>query len=201
VNSPAGAARSIAFARRSDLALLGFKGPRAAEWAAGQGLPVPPAANRYLRSAGGALLVARLGAAEFFVEASPAGVPESAGGADMIARLRAALAARPPGVYPVLREDSAFRLAGDAVHEVLAQVCNVDFAALAPSAMSVVMTLMIGVAVIVIPEPAATDAADGAAAGGRGYGIWCDPTFGPYLGDTLETVVADGGGIIIGESA
>jgi sarcosine oxidase gamma subunit len=193
VSAVAAAGRTVAFERRHALALAGFKGPRAAEWAGLQGLPLPPAANRFARSADGGLLVARLGAAEFFIEAA-------AGGARIIAPLRAALAARPPGVYPVLREDWGFRLGGDAVHEVLAQVCNVDFAALTLSSMGVVMTLMVGVAVIVIPEAATAGGPDDARGGGRCYGIWCDPTFGAYLGEALKTVVEGGGGIIIGES-
>jgi sarcosine oxidase subunit gamma len=202
VSAVAAAGRQVAFERRHSLALVGFKGPRAAEWAALQGLPLPPAANRFVRSADGGLLVARLGSTEFFVEESTAGGPEAAaGGTRIIAPLRAALDVRPPGVYPVLREDHAFRLGGDAVHDVLAQVCNVDFAASALSSMSVFMTLMVGVAVIVIPEPAKACSADDAPDGGRRYGIWCDPTFGAYLGETLETVMAGGGGITIGESA
>ncbi len=188
MSAAATAARPVALERRTDFALAGFKGPRAVEWAGAQGLPLPPAANRFERSEDGSLLVARLGSVEFFVEETTAGVPAAAGGAPSIAELRAALEARPSGVYPVLREDSAFRLAGEGVHDVLAQVCNVDFTVLSVSSTRVVMTLMAGVAVIVIP-------------GTGHYSIWCDPTFGAYLGETLAAVVADGGGIISGESA
>jgi hypothetical protein len=54
------------------------------------------------------------------------------------------------------------------------------------------MTLMIGVAVLVVPENTA---------GGRRYRIWCDPTFGPYLGESLGAVVLECGGRYTGVSA
>jgi sarcosine oxidase gamma subunit len=190
---------AVSFERRQGVSLAGFKGPGAIAWAVAQGLPMPPAANRFVRSAQGALLVARLGSAEFFVEECATDVQSATPG--HVPRLRTALAARPAGVYPVLREDSAFRLAGASVHEVLAQVCNLDFAARDPASMGLVMTLMAGVAVIVIAEAAGGTAANGAAQIASNYSIWCDPTFASYLGETLESVVADGGGIIIGESA
>jgi hypothetical protein len=47
------------------------------------------------------------------------------------------------------------------------------------------MTLMAGVAVLVLLQTTAAD---------RAYHIWCDPTFGPYLQETLGAVVTDHGG-------
>jgi sarcosine oxidase subunit gamma len=78
------------------------------------------------------------------------------------------------------------------VHEVLAQVCNVNFAALSLDSRPVIMTLMIGVAVLVVPQSTTN---------GRRYRIWCDPSFGPYLGESLGQVVIDCGGNVTGESA
>ena len=154
---------------------LGLKGPRAAQWLAAQGMELPPAANTWAQT--GADLVARLGAAEFFLEDGAEGTT--------IRRLAASANEHPPGVYPVLREDWAFELGGDGVHEVLAQVCNVNFASLVLDAQPLIMTLMIGVAVLVVPR---------IAAGERAYRIWCDPTFGPYLDESLGTVVSECGG-------
>ena len=71
-------------------------------------------------------------------------------------------------------------LGGDRVSEVLAQVCNVNFAALDIGQRPVVMTLMVGVSVLVLPQ----QQPDGAI-----YRIWCDPSFGTYLWETLEEVV------------
>jgi sarcosine oxidase subunit gamma len=167
-------------------ARLGLKGPAAAQWLAARGIVAPAQANSWARSTdAGAdeLVVARLGTAEFFLEGAPPG---------RMRGLARALAEDPSGVYPVLREDWAFRLAGSGVHEVLAQVCNVDFAGLALDARPVIMTLMVGVAVLILPE---------AVGGGRTYRIWCDPTLGPYLSETLAEVVVENGGKITGVSA
>jgi sarcosine oxidase subunit gamma len=169
-------------------ARLGLKGPRAAEWLVAQGIVLPMAPNSWTRSAIGgdaeALLVARLGHLEFFLEDGAIGTT--------LQGMSASLAASPPGVYPVLREDSAFQLSGEGVHDVLAQVCNVHFAGLSLDAHPVIMTLMIGVAVLVVPEGPDAD---------RRYRFWCDPTFAPSLGETLGVVVVESGGTIRGASA
>jgi hypothetical protein len=57
----------------------------------------------------------------------------------------------------------------------------------------VVMTLMMGVAVVAVPYG---DAADGE----RRYRFWCDPTFGPSLSEALGKVVVECGGTIRGAS-
>jgi len=165
-------------------ARLGVKGPRAAEWLAAQEIALPAAPNSWVRAGAGnagRLLVARLGQSEFFLEEAAAEVT--------LQRLVSALTAGPPGVYPVLREDFTFQLSGEGVHDALAQVCNVNFAGLDLDPQPVIMTLMIGVAVLVLPEEI-----DGA----RRYRFWCDPTFGPSLTETLATVVVECGGTIRG---
>ena len=175
---------------------LGLKGPRAAHWLAAQGIALPTVPNTWTGAlsagaspAGGTqgLLVARLGSAEFFLEDAAGSALES---------MISALAADPPGVYPVLREDWTFHLSGAGVHEVLAQVCNVNFEGLALDSHPLIMTLMIGVAVLVVPE-LTHEGSDS----GRRYRIWCDPSFGPYLGETLGAVVVESGGIMGGVSA
>jgi sarcosine oxidase subunit gamma len=175
---------------------LGLKGPRAADWLATQGIALPTAPNSWVcaPSAGSApdggtegLLVARLGSAEFFLE-------DAAGGA--LEGISPALAADPPGVYPVLREDWTLHLSGAGAHQVLAQVCNVEFGALSLDSRPLVMTLMIGVAVLEVPQ-----AVHGESECARRYRIWCDPSFGPSLSETLGAVVVESGGIIRGVSA
>jgi sarcosine oxidase subunit gamma len=172
---------------------LGLKGPRAAEWLTAHGVALPTEPNTWTHSvepsASDALLVARLGTGEFFLEDVAAG--------STLKRMAFALDGQPPGVYPVLREDWAFRLGGEAVHDVLAQVCNVNFSALPLHSNPVIMTLMIGVAVLVVAQSASADADDPA---GRHYRIWCDPTFGPYLGESLGGVVIECGGSYRGVS-
>jgi sarcosine oxidase subunit gamma len=185
---------------------LGLKGPRAAEWLLAQGIVLPMAPNTWTRSESGdaadTLLVARLGSGEFFLEAGMAGTT--------LKRISPSLDEHPPGVYPVLREDWAFDLGGERVHDVLAQVCNVNFAALSLDSNPLIMTLMIGVAVLVVPQRRA-DALGGPAEprgrverrepAERQYRIWCDPTFGPYLGESLGAVVSECGGSYTGVSA
>ena len=155
--------RDLAMVDVSCFAKTGLKGPRAAPWLAERGVPLPPRANTWTGD-----LIARLGESEFFLQGDAAcEVPENL-----------------PGVYPVLRQDTAIVLAGRRINDVLLETCSFDFAALdAPE--TLVMTSMVGVPVLVIPQrreglPLAR--------------IWADPTFGPYLWQTLLDIVHELGG-------
>lgn len=167
-------------------ARVGCKGPRAAEWLSGQGLAIPAGPNSYsfAPDAYGGLVLARLGSSEFFLEHDAAG--------DTLRRVAAGIATWPPGVYPVLREDCGWLLSGVAAEAMLAEVCSVDFAALDLSARPVIMTLMVGVAVLIVPLSGASD---------RQYRIWCDPTYGSSLGETLQRVIVECGGAYLGVTA
>ena len=158
----------------TDRARTGCKGPGAAAWLVAHSIPVPPSPNTAIAWPEGAGLVARLGSSEFLVE----------GSAPLIAALDTALAGYPPGVYPVLRADAALLIGGAGVHRTLAQVCNINFAALDPARAPVIMTLMIGVAVLVLPE---------AVDDGSRYRIWCDPSFGEYLEHELGVIIGAAG--------
>ena len=109
-------------------------------------------------------LIARLGETEFFLEGDAAGKVGDAAS---------------QGVYPVLRQDTAIALAGARVHEVLLETCSFNFAAIDPDAL--VMTSMVGVPVLVIAQQPLIR-------------IWADPTFGPYLWQTLLGIVQELGG-------
>ena len=156
---------------------VGVKGPRAAEALKQLGLAVPTRPNcwapmRDQDRDDSWNVVGRLGFTEFFVEERG----EAAG----VAALEHLTAENFAGAYPVLREDLGLVLGGDRVTEVLAQVCNVNFSALDIGQRPIVMTLMVGVSVLVLPQ----QQLDGAI-----YRIWCDPSFGTYLWETLEEVV------------
>jgi sarcosine oxidase, subunit gamma len=186
---------ALEFEKRNRCERFGLKGPRAAEWLEARGIALPAAPNQWAAvapaaaragaaisanadvAAGGGLLVARLGTSEFFLE-------DCAGGG-WARDLESALDSPQPGVYPVLREDAAFSLSGPGSHDVLAQVCNVNFADLELASQPVIMTLMIGVAVLVVPQMVGA---------WPRFRIWCDPTFGPYLEESLGTVVTESGG-------
>jgi sarcosine oxidase subunit gamma len=143
-----------------------------------QGVTVPGAPNTWsLAAPGDGALIARLGTGEFFLD--------DVVSSQTLKRVAAGARAQ-NGVYPVLREDTAFVIRGAGVHEVLAQVCNVNFRALALESNPVIMTLMIGVAVLVVPENIPE---------GRQYRIWCDPTFGTYLEHELVAIVIECGGV------
>ncbi len=169
------------FEKRNRCERFGLKGPRAAQWLEGRGIALPAAPNQWALAvpvaADGELLVARLGVGEFFLE--------DCAGAGRLRGLESALDPPPPGVYPVLREDAAFSLSGPGSYDVLAQVCNVNFADLELASKPVIMTLMIGVAVLVVPQMAGA---------WPRFLVWCDPTFGPYLEESLGTVVTESGG-------
>lgn len=164
---------------------IGLKGPRGADWLVGQGIALPSLPNSWTEcgataAADGSPLVARLGASEFFLETAAGG-----GGGAAVRRIAAAVQAGQPGVYPVLREDASFLLSGEGALDALAQVCNVNFAALDLRTRPVVMTLLIGVSVLIIPYSPDGDVQ---------YRIWCDPTFGSYIEESVAGVVVDCGG-------
>jgi sarcosine oxidase subunit gamma len=161
---------------------MGLKGSGAADWLARAQIDVPPQANSWSSwetDAGGSSwsLAARLGSSEFLLEED--------GDAGCVRHLMRELGNGRDHVYPVLREDRAIVLGGRGGLDVLAQTCNVDFGALRINERPVVLTLMIGVTVLVVPQR------DGE---GVRYRIWCDPSFGRYLWHTLQGIVAEAGG-------
>lgn len=178
--------RDVWLADVSHLPRIGLKGPGAGAWLQSHGIDVPARANAWLPleselSVGDWSLVARLGNTEFLLEQD--------GDAALIARLGVQLSDSITGVYPVLREDSAFVLGGPRAASLLNELCNIDFARIVGTQRSAVLTLMVGVAVLVIPQ------FDGAA---RRYRIWCDPSFGAYLWMTLTDVIAHHSGAVLG---
>jgi sarcosine oxidase subunit gamma len=181
---------TLLFEPQNGRARIGMKGPQAERWLTERGIVLPTAPNSWAGSTAPGnstgLLVARLGTSEFFLEDAAEG--------NLLPGILGGLEESPPGVYPVLREDTAFQLSGDGVHDALAQVCNVHFAELALDSRPVIMTLMLGVAVLVVPQIFGPDALPR-------YRIWCDPTFGPFLGEAVGGVVVECGGTLRGLSA
>ncbi|SIT41473.1 Sarcosine oxidase gamma subunit [Paraburkholderia ribeironis] len=174
-------ARSAGIADVSHLYRVGFKGQGVAAWLAEQGLPVPSQPNTWAPLASGGL-VARLGLTEYLIEDSISG------------RASARLAHREPAlrVYPVLRQDLALVLCGEAINELLLQTCNVNFRALELATRPVMLTSMAGVAVTVLP---------GERLGRPYYRLWADGTYGVYLWETLAGIVAELGGGPVGLAA
>jgi len=165
----------LRFEDHSHLSRMGLKGPSALAWLQRRGIAIPDRANSWAPLSDDAAqvdIIARLGATEFFLEH---------GSVEAMHVLAQELSSAPiNGVYPVLREDRAFVLAGTAADAVLAEVCNVNFSALDAAAHEAVMTMMTGVAVTVVPQGNAAQ---------RRYRIWCDPSYGDYLCASLQDVV------------
>lgn len=158
---------------------FGFKGAGAPAWCAAMGLPLPAAHNTWAALEGGGL-IGRLAYTEFYVEHE-----EEAQVACLREALGRGLQLPEGGVYPVHRCDATLVLGGPLAQDVLLQTCNVNFGALELAAMPVIMTLMVGVAVTVFP----------ALEGDRTvYRMVCDPTFAPYLWQTLAGIAAESGG-------
>jgi sarcosine oxidase subunit gamma len=158
---------------------FGFKGAGAPGWCAAQGLPLPAQPNTYALLDGGGL-VARLAHTEFYVEHEEE---------QRIGGLREALGrgvqAAGGGVYPVHRCDAGILLGGPLARDVLLQTCNVNFAAIDMAAAPVIMTLIVGVAVTVLPMQEGGQVV---------YRMACDPTFAPCLWTTLAGIAAESGG-------
>ncbi|HKB83650.1 MAG TPA: hypothetical protein VKD04_10660 [Burkholderiales bacterium] len=171
---------SVAVADLSFLPKLGLKGPAAEQWLASLDITLPAKANGWAPLAGHGV-IARLGRSEFFLEDSNA--------SGTVGSIRTALGSGAPGVYPVIRQDAGFALAGKHVNELLVQTCNVNFAQFNPQERIAVMTQMIGVSILAIR----TDYKEMPC-----YRIWCDPTFAPYFWGTVAEIAGELGGGVIG---
>jgi sarcosine oxidase, subunit gamma len=170
---------AVAIADLSYRSRIGLKGPAAQGWLEKQGITLPAKANSWIPLSG-AGVIARLGRSEFFLEDGPA--------TDTVAAIQAALASAGPGVYPVIRQDAGFALAGMRVNELLLQTCNVNFEGFDPQESVAVMTQMIGVSVLAIRLNQNMPC----------YRLWCDPTFAAYFWETLAEIATELGGGVIG---
>jgi sarcosine oxidase, subunit gamma len=175
---------TVALTDLSCLKRFGLKGPAAENWLQEQGVPVPSAINQWA-PLGECSLIARLATTEFFIEDGTAADNNSD-------QLRDKLQRGLPGVTPVMRQDAEIALVGPVAHEIFAQTCSVNFAALDLAARPLVMTSMIGVSVLVIPS---------LREGRPLFQIWCDCTFAPYLWEHLLEIAQDLGGGAVGIGA
>ena len=171
---------AVALADLSFLPRFGLKGPGAEQWLESRDIAVPARANTWA-SLPGAGVIARLGRSEFFLEDGAAD--------DTVGTIRTALGSGAAGVYPVIRQDAGFALAGRRVNELLVQTCNVNFQDSGAEVGLAVMTQMIGVSVLVIRTDSKRLPC---------YRLWCDPTFAPYFWETLSEIATDLGGGVIG---
>jgi len=178
------ATRTSAALQLTDLSALrrgGLKGSAAASWLESRDIPVPSHANSWASLAGGGF-IARLGRSEFLLEDGPQGV--------VVSGVLAGLGTPAADVYPVLRQDAALIIRGEAVHELLAQTCGIDFAGMSAREHVVTLTLLAGIAVTLIDDSEAHSLPC--------YRLWCDGTYGIYLWDTLLEIAVELGGGAVG---
>lgn len=149
---------------------LTLKGPAVLELAERVELSVPEKIYDWRELPGGGLVI-RTGRRELFLEDSPGG--------DTIGRMREVLAAPLPGVVPVWRQDVSLLFSGSEVHTLLAQVCNLNFAA---AGNAFIMTQIAGVSCSVLSRRQNDLAA---------YQIWADGTYGAYLWTTLLAIARE----------
>jgi sarcosine oxidase subunit gamma len=168
----------------SALHRTGLKGPGAASWLEGRNLTVPERANSWLDLAGGGL-IARLGRGEFLIEDGSQGKDAQ--------EITDALATPAANVYPVLRQDAALMIRGEALYELLAQTCSIDLSAGALEERAVSMTMMAGIAVTLVDASSAHAAPC--------FRVWCDGTYGAYLWETLLEIAVELGGGAAGLNA
>ncbi len=154
---------------------FGLKGPRAAELLRQCGFSVPGKPNTWapLRARDrddSPNVIARLGNTGVLPRSRPmlssANCQRSLTGA--------------AGAYPVLRQDAALRARRRARRGCAGRSVQRGLRRAAAGRKPVVMTLMTGVGVLVLPQ--STD-------DGMVHRIWCDPSFGSYLWETLAEVV------------
>lgn len=171
---------AVALADLSFLSRFGLKGPAAEQWLERQKIVLPAKANSWT-GLPGAGVIARLGRSEFFLEDGAV--------AGTVGAIRIALGTGASGVYPVIRQDAGFALAGMRVNELLVQTCNVNFEETGADERITVMTQMIGVSVLAIRTNYKKTPC---------YRFWCDPTFAPYFWETLAEIAGELGGGVIG---
>lgn len=164
----------------SGSARFGFKGAGAPAWCEAQGFPLPAAPNTAAWLDGGEGWVGRLAYTEFYLEHSDKALVDA-----LRDTLGSGARSAGGGVYPVHRRDACILLGGPAAPDVFLQICNVNMAALDLAASPLIMTLVVGVAVLVLPR---------IEGGQPAYRLVFDPTFAPYLWSTLREIVTELGG-------
>jgi sarcosine oxidase, subunit gamma len=149
---------------------FGVKGPNASKWLSAQGFALPEQPNSWVATADAMLL--RLGMNEFLIEAS--------NNHFHIDALTAAMQSAGAGVYAVPRADAAFQISGDAVTDLLSEICMLDTTKL--NINSLLMTQVAGISAILLKLPNTQETS---------YRIWCDGSYHHYMHDTLSTIAKE----------
>jgi sarcosine oxidase subunit gamma len=168
------AARELALCDLSALPKLGLKGAGAEGWLRGHQIEVPPATYDVARLPDGGL-IARLGGADFFLEAGPSD--------EVLPRL----GTLPADVYRVERQDATFLLSGARALRVLARLSSIDFATAPPRRL--ILTRAGGVTCAALPDR------DGDV---PVYRLWVDFTYAASFWESVVEIVEELGGRVVG---
>jgi sarcosine oxidase subunit gamma len=173
-------AKVLALCDVSAFPRITVKGPGASRWLEDQGLEVPAGIYNAGR-AGRTDRIIRTGGAEFLIEDGVDG--------QTARRLISTQNERVPDVYRIPRQDASYLLTGRDANDVLLETCGVDFSAREEKAVfsrvAGVSCALLAVEVHQIPA----------------FQIWCDPSYGPYLWETLLEIVREKGGGPVGMSS
>ncbi len=156
---------------------LGVKGPGAGEWLRGQGIDLPPATydTRSLADGG---LIARLGAADFFLEG---GGQETGSQGDIVSSLLVSLSSSTgeSQIYRVERHDAGFLLKGPAPWK-----CLLNFAAStsARPQRRLILTRAGGMNCTVLPDFLGEVPT---------FRLWVDYTFGVAFWESLVQIIRE----------
>lgn len=172
----------LGLADASALRKFGVKGANAAQWLQQQGLVIPEAANRWVVSAAGCLIL-RLGNTEFLIEDAAGTATES-----VCERLSLAFSAQ-PGLYLVPHVEAAFVLGGTAVAQLFSEVCSIDLTRVALGGKDVVMTQFAGVSVVLMHQDLEEESL---------FRLWCDSSYGPYMWDVIAGIAHEHSGGPVG---
>ena len=163
----------LALCDLSTLPKLGVKGPGAESMLERADIPIPEGVYQW-RSLDDGGLVIRVDRNEFFLEE---GVSST-----RLERLATALGHGEPGAYRVPRYDTGLMLSGTEARLVLSQTCAYPFGDVG-EVFIITRVALVSVAVIKLNVQ-----------GIPLYRIWCAPSFGEYLRETLLEIVSDLGG-------
>lgn len=149
-----------------DVLTFGIKGANAEARLKALGITMPEAPNHWCLQAEN-MLVMRLGATEFLIECAQAN--------PQCAQLKHALSQAEAGLYPVARHDASWQLQGEAVVDLLAEICLLDLPH-ATQDRRVCLTQLAGINAIVIQQSMQENTL---------YRIWCDGSYQQTLQEIL----------------
>jgi sarcosine oxidase subunit gamma len=178
---------TLALADLSALPKLGLKGPGVDAFVAAQGIEPPADVYGFARLPGGGWVI-RVDGDELFMES---GIDQDDRDADLLKKLDESLGEERPGVYRIERQETGLLLSGTLAVNVIRQTCGYPFE-IGPGVESEFVYARVAVTSCAILKHSLN--------GFPVYRIWCVPSSGRYLLETLLDISRDLGGQPVGLS-